>query len=157
MMPLVGVGHHQAFNLPQHLTILVSRPSPYNISTLIVATSDTYHQDPSWPGAWVCRTRGESAVTTSVRVHWKWIMVTIFNQVKTIHVTNRQRWWVSVMNGNSWRVTNERDGGTHNSVTCDIGCHHNMDTETLCTPLNTAQTRLFDLNQQREKCPFILS
>ena len=94
---------------------------------------------------------------TGVRAHWKWIMVTIFNQVKTIPVTNRQRWWVSVMNGNSWRMTNERDGGTHNSVTCDMSCHHNMDTETLCTPLNTAQTRLFDLNQQMEKCSFILS
>ena len=147
-MPLVGVGHHQAFILPQHLTILVTRPSP---STYRHSFAPLWH----WPG--LCRTRGESAVMTSVRAHWKWIMVTIFNQVKTIHVTNRQRWWVSVMNGNSWRMTNERDGGTHNSVTCDIWCHHNMDTETLCTPLNTAQTRLFDLNQQREKYPFILS
>ena len=120
MMPLVGVGHHQAFILPQHLTILVSRPSPVNISTLIVATSNTDYQD-SWPGARVCRTRGESLVKGKVSgPDWKWIMVVIFNQVKTIVVTNTQRWWVSVMNGNSWRVTNERDGATHNSVTCDI-------------------------------------
>ena len=120
MMPLVGVGHHQAFILPQHLTILVSRPSPVNISTLIVATSNTDQQDHSLPGARVCRTRGESLVGKVSGPDWKWIMVVIFNQVKTIVVTNTQRWWVSVMNGNSWRVTNERDGGTHNSVTCDI-------------------------------------
>ena len=62
---------------------------------------------------------------------------------------------VSVMNGNSWRVTNKRDGGTHNSVTCDITT---SDTETHYTPLNTARTRLFDLShQQMEKCPFIFS
>ena len=118
MMPLVGEGHHQAFILPQHLTILVSRPSPVNISTLIVATSDTDHQDHQWPG--VSDTRriiGKGKVSGP---DWKWIMVVIFNQVKTIVVTNTQRWWVSVMNGNSWRVTNERDGATHNSVTCDI-------------------------------------
>ena len=123
MMPLVGVGHHQAFILPQHLTILVSRPSPYNISTLIVATSVTDHQDLHGrvPG---CVGHEENhQYRRGVRVSgpdWKWIMVVIFNQVKTIVVTNTQRWWVSIMNGNSWRVTNERDGGTHNSVTCDI-------------------------------------
>ena len=113
-MPLVGVGHHQAFILPQHLTILVSRPSPVNISTHIVATSDTDQQD-SWSDT--RRIMGKGKVSGP---DWKWIMVVIFNQVKTIVVTNTQRWWVSVMNGNSWRVTNERDGATHNSVTCDI-------------------------------------
>ena len=138
MVNLVLVGHHQAFIPPQHLTILLT-PSTYrhSVCSLTLARAELVAR----------RISSNNAKS----------LVTIFNQVKTIPVTNRQRWWVSVMNGNSWRMTNERDGGTHNSVTCDMSCHHNMDTETLCTPLNTAQTRLFDLNQQMEKCPFILS
>ena len=49
------------------------------------------------------------------------MMVVISNQVKTICVTNRERGVCNtVMNGNSWAVTNDCDGATHNSVTCDV-------------------------------------